>query len=206
MLRKTKIILDWTVLTAAFGFTLILIPLYYHFLISMGQAKVDIFFDRAADILIGAIFLFLLAYLVKRDKESPSSAYLWLVGIVVAGLVVSMGFKITHERLHFLTYCLLSMLVWRALRHHIGTKELYLASFLLVMTFSVADELFQLSGLGGRNFEWKDLAIDWLSAAAGIALVVFVVRPKLEASSLGIQRGIKRLREGESYLKKRGKS
>lgn len=206
MIRKNKIIIDWAILTASFCFTLALIPLYHYLIVLLGQAKVDIFFDRTADVLIGVIFLFLLAHLVKGDKKSPSSAYLWLVGIIVAGVVVSMGFKITHERLHFLTYCLLSLLAYRVFRHYTGTRWVYLVSFLFVMVFSIADELFQLSGLGGRNFEWRDLAIDWLSAAAGIALVAFVIRPKFEGSSFGIQREIRHLHESESYLKKRGKS
>jgi VanZ family protein len=165
----------------------------------LNEDAVDNILNPIINILIGLVFVSLLVYLMKKGRQASILSYIWLVVFFIITTYFLMRVEITRDRLHFLGYGILSLFLYRALRHNFGTEMLYIWSGSFIMLFGVLDETLQLSGLGGRNFELKDIGIDWLSGLIGQAIIAFVVRPKLEAVDIKIRRYIKNLKQQKAY-------
>ena len=110
-----------------------------------------------------------------------------------------MNVEMSHDRLHFFGYGILSLLLWRALRHSIATYMLYFWTLLAVMIFACLDELCQFSGVGGRTFSFTDIKTDWFSAFLAQLLIVLVLRPKLEVVQVKINHYIKKLSQSRDF-------
>ncbi len=202
--RRSWVIFDWVVLIVIYSLNLLIIPISNRLIVWWGPTTVDSVFNQLVTLLILSLFIVVLVYiLVLSHKEFPPSSFIWLVVILAVGMFVLTRVQITRDRLHLLNFGLLGIIAYRALRHHIGTKLLYLWAMLLVMAFAVVDELIQLTGWGGRNFELRDILIDWFAAGAGLLLIAIVIRPKLESASISISHKMKDLRDTEKYLKRR---
>ncbi|MBU2540764.1 MAG: VanZ family protein [Candidatus Omnitrophica bacterium] len=199
MYQRTRIILDWTIAISVYSLLLLIIPFSNKLLVSLNADTVDVILNMIINLLIAAVFICLLIYLIARGKESAASSYIWLGVFFIVSMFFLMNVKVTTDRLHFLGYGILSLFVYRALRHNIGTQILYGWSSLFIMFFAVLDEMLQISGLGGRGFEIKDVGIDWLSGLTGQFLIALVVRPKLEAVNIKIRRYVEELKKIKTY-------
>ena len=86
------------------------------------------------------------------------------------------------DKMPFLAYGLLSVLVHRALSLDVRTPWSYLATVASVAALGVADENIQYYLLPNRVFEWKDALINVDAAVLATALI-WVLRPIGAASS-----------------------
>lgn len=136
----------------------------------------------------------------------PISSYVWLMIFFI--ITVSLLFKveITRERLHFVGYGIISLVLYRALRHKIGTKILYVWISVIIMVFAILDEILQgLVGMGS-SFGLKDIGLDWLSGLLAQFLIVFVARPKLKDIDIKIRKGADKLERTKNFeLNHKGK-
>lgn len=201
MNQKHKIIIDWAIVLSLYFLVLLIIPFSHKFLPNLGEDTVNIILNRIIDVLIAVVFIGLLSYLIIKKKSSSLRSYIWffIFFIITTYFLDKVG--ITKERLHFLGYGILSLFLYRALRHNIATQLLYLWSSLIVMLFAFFDEVFQMSGLGGRGFELKDIGIDWLSALLGQLLIALVVRPKLETVNIKLRHYMHNLERARIFTK-----
>lgn len=83
---------------------------------------------------------------------------------------------VTRKAAHIFLYLVLGLLVYAAVRTHgLPKGKGALVSVLIALGYAVTDELHQLS-IPGRSGELRDVLIDTVAAAIGIALYVAVDR------------------------------
>ena len=102
-----------------------------------------------------------------------------LVGLAVLGSIYvylyGYAFQAAAEKLHLLEYGLLSWILWWAW----PPKRIHWAAasvFLFNATVGAIDELIQ-SHTPGRVGEFRDVLINWESAALGLALLLLITMP-----------------------------
>lgn len=205
MYKKTRVILDWSIAISCYLATLLIIPLSNYFLPNLGESTVDAVWNLFINIIIAAVFIILLAVLVSRGEKASLSSYISLAVIFGLGIFFLAHIQASHDRLHFLGYGILSLLLWRALRHSIATYMLYFWALLAVMIFACLDELLQLSGAGGRNFSFADIRTDWFSALLAQLLIALVFRPKLEVAAVKINYLLRKLSQARDFQSKFGR-
>lgn len=181
-------IIDWGVTITIYLLVLLIIPVSDKLFPNLNENTVDFILNRIINVLVITIFLCLLIYLLKNGNQSKASSYIWLAifFVVCTYFLTQVGF--TKDRLHFLGYGILSLFLYLALRHKIGTQMLYAWSVFLIMLFAILDEALQLSNVGGRGFEIKDIATDSFSGLTAQLLIALVIRPKLEKADIRIRR------------------
>lgn len=200
MYRKTRVLVDWIAVLTAYSLVLLIIPLSNILFGYLGAETVDAGLNLVINLLIAAVFFCLLVYLIKRGKKSSFASYLWLAVFFIISIYFLAQVQVTRDRLHFLGYGILSLLLYRALRHNIGTKMLYFWSSIFIMFFATFDEGLQAFGWGGRAFELKDIGIDWLSSLLSQFLIALVVNPKLEAVEIKIVKHVRDLKEMRAFI------
>lgn len=200
MYRKERVVVDWAVVLCVYCLILLIIPISDKLLAYLNQDIVNTILNLAVNILIGLVYLCLLVYLVKRKRKSGALSYALLTVFFIISEYFLMQVKVSTDKLHFLGYGILSIFLYRALRHITGTNFLYVWSALYIMLLAILDEVLQIFGLGGRFFEFKDIGIDWLSGLIGQALIAGVLRPKLETADINIHRYIKGLERIEDFV------
>jgi VanZ family protein len=127
-------------------------------------------------ILIFFICLYLLWF---RLKIRAFSNYIWLVSIVL--IYVYFTLKLwgrPEEAVHFLEYGLLGYLLFRALRHHIPDKTIYLAVFLIGGMVGILDEVLQWI-IPLRYWDFRDIGLNALSVGLSQTAIWRGIRPKL---------------------------
>ncbi|MFH1201702.1 MAG: VanZ family protein [Candidatus Omnitrophota bacterium] len=199
MYQRTRIILDWAVVLIEYSLILLIIPISDKLLLGLNQNSVNALLNLIINIIIGLVYISLLAYLIKRGKASTVGSYAWLAFFFIISVYFLMKVQITTDRFHFLGYGILTLFLYRALRHNIGTKMLYVWSAIFVMIFAILDESLQLIGLGGRAFELKDIGTDWLSSLIGQGIIALVVRPQLETIDIKIRSYTKALKKAKVF-------
>lgn len=205
MYRKTKVILDWSIAIAAYLATLLAIPLGNLIFGYLGETQVDGIFNIAVNIIVALVFLSLFIIIISKGEEVRFSSYAWLVVICVLSIYFLINIQVSRDRLHFLGYGVLSLLLYRALRHSIATYMLYLWVLLAVVLFAFLDELLQLSGAGGRSFSFTDIRIDCFSALLGQLLIALVIAPKLELAQTKLSRYLKEFSRLDRFRRQLGR-
>ncbi|MEE8585146.1 MAG: VanZ family protein [Acidobacteriota bacterium] len=103
-------------------------------------------------------------------------AYATLI-LIAAGLVVFFQqLQQPANRLHFLQYGPLTLLVFDALRFHCRDRYHYVWTLLLVTCIGLGDETLQI--FAGRRFDSYDLLLNSMAALFVLALIGFVVEPE----------------------------
>lgn len=204
MYQRTRIILDCIAAIAVYSLVLLIIPVSDKFLAHLNEDTVDAVLNLVINTLIGLVFIFLLFFLIRRGRRGSLSSYTWLLFFLFASVFFLAQVQVTRDRLHFLGYGILSLFLYRALKHYIGTQMLYVWSSLFIMVFALLDETLQMSGLGGRSFSWQDVGIDCLSSLIGQCVIARVIRPKLESVNIRLRRYAKGLKEIKAFAQKHG--
>ena len=197
MRYRSKIITDWAIAVIFFIFimTMLVVP-------GVGEVRsvvsnANLLINILTGVLFGLIFIALLLYLFFKDKNKTSS-YFWLTGTFLIYFVVLNMTDTAWDRFHLVEYGILSLLLFRALRHSIATKMLYVWSFVIVLIFALLDETLQLF-VTNRGFELSDLGLDCLSAFAGMLLVATVIRPELKTVNFKIRRYANEFKKGKRF-------
>lgn len=113
---------------------------------------------------------------VLRRHRSPSALF-GLLGIAAVYAAALVLIPLTAgERTHFLSYGLLALLAYRALRLDLRIGTSAAAAVAVVAAAGFGDELIQ-AVLPNRVFEWKDVLLNALSGGLAAA-VVWVMAPR----------------------------
>lgn len=202
MYRRTRVILDWSIAISSYLATLLIIPLSNYFFPNLGESTVDTAWNLFINITVAMVFIVFLAILAAKRNNVRLSSYISLAVIIGLSVYFLIHVQASRERLHFLGYGILSLLLWRALRHSIATYMLYFWTLLAVMVFSCLDELLQLSGSGGRTFSFADIKTDWFSAFLAQILIFLVLRPKLDFVGVKLNYYVKKLSQSRDFRSK----
>lgn len=194
MYQKTLIILDWIVIFCVYFLVILSTSLSGQIFPQLNKNTVDALLNLVINIAIGLVFIGFLVYLIKRTRNTPLSSYIWLLVFFIITVFFLFRVETTRERLHFLGYGIMSLVLYRALRHRIGTKILYLWSCLIIIIFAILDERLQSFIARGSSFEFRDIVIDWLSALLAQFLILLVARPKLENVDIKIRKDMDKLK------------
>jgi hypothetical protein len=198
MYQRTKIILDWSIAVAVYILTLLIIPISDKLFSHLNANTVNPLLNFIINAVIAVVFVGIPIFLVLKGRPAISS-FVWLAVIFIISAYFLAKVEFTKDRLHFLGYGILSLFIYRALRHNVGTKMLYAWNCLIIMLFAIFDEALQFSGSGGRYFELKDIGTDWLSGLVGQFLIALVIKPKLEAVGIKIRRYTKDLQRTQDF-------
>lgn len=112
--------------------------------------------------------------LLLRPRRWGAYATLFLIA---AGLfLVFRQMSVPSNRLHFLQYGPLTLLVFDAVRFHCRDRYHYVWTVLLVSCIGLGDEFLQL--FAGRRFDSHDLLLNSMAAVFVLAMLGFVVEPE----------------------------
>ena len=103
----------------------------------------------------------------------------WLQGIGVPGSRETLGFLV-RKGAHMTEYAVLALLSFYALRAHIERGGALLWSFGIAVLYAISDEIHQLF-VPGRTGSPRDVIIDALGAAIGLALAAWFSRRREQA-------------------------
>lgn len=202
MYQKTLIAFDWTVVFCIYFLTLLTSSLSRQFLPHLGENTIDTALNLIINTAIGLVFVSFLAYLIKNFRKTIVSSYIWLAVFLIITVFFLFKVEITRERLHFLGYGVMSLALYRALRHKIGTKMLYVWVSVIIMVFAILDEKLQSFVAMGSSFEIGDIGIDWLSGLLAQFLILLVARPKLESIDIKIRKDMDKLKRMKKFQSK----
>ncbi len=82
------------------------------------------------------------------------------------------------EKVHFLEYGLLGLLLCKTLRYHIKDKTMYLLGIVIVYIIGMTDEGIQWA-LPSRVGEYRDIWMNFMSGGLAILAVLLVIRPRV---------------------------
>ncbi len=85
---------------------------------------------------------------------------------------------VAAEKIHFLEYGLLGLLLCKTLSYQIKDKSAYLVALVIVYLIGMTDETLQWA-LPNRVGEYRDIWINVVSGALAIAAVWLVIRPRV---------------------------
>lgn len=138
--------------------------------------KVGNFADYSAALILAVFGLFIIFYLIAKQKNIRS--FIWLV---VLTLIYALGLnrlKLPIERIHFIEYGLLAIFVFRALRHNVRNKSIYLWSGIIVFCLGLLDEGIQYI-LPNRVYDTRDVIVNGIAGILGLLVLDLVFKPKL---------------------------
>lgn len=128
-------------------------------------------------VVLVVLALYMVFYLIAAKKTI--SSFLWLPLLITFYVLALRMIELPIERIHFIEYGLLSILVFKALRHSIQNKSVYAWAALIAFLFGCIDEGIQYF-LPNRSFDIKDITVNAVAAFFGLALLALVFRPRLE--------------------------
>ena len=202
MYNKSKIFIDGAIAILAYLLTMASMPFAGSVFPKLEDNMADPFLNKAISLSIGLVFLGVLIYLMARKKEIRAASYLWFFAFLAISILLLTQVRITKDRIHLFMYFVLCVLIYRTLRHAVGTNMLYAYSAASAMIFGVLDETMQLSGWGGRSFEFKDIGFDCAGAMLAVSFIALVIRPKLEAAEISIRRRESEPEKINAFVKK----
>lgn len=103
------------------------------------------------------------------------------VGVAYAAIIATVELT-PAEKLHFLYYGFLAILVYRALGLDLGGGRLVLTTVIVVAVIGYGDEVLQ-GMIPRRHFEWKDVALNAVSGLLATALILIFKQPERDATS-----------------------
>lgn len=124
-------------------------------------------------------FIILLYFLIYKLKIRSISNYIWL--LLIAGLYTYFTlklWKIPEEAIHFLEYGLLSFFLFKALRHNIRDRSIYITAALLALLIGTFDEIIQWM-IPRRFWNFRDVGLNALSGGLFQLAVWKVLKPKI---------------------------
>lgn len=146
-----------------------------------GRSSADIF-GYSVIFIVCISFLIGLYLLWFRFKIRSFPSYLWLTVIVCIYIFFTLKlWKRPEEAVHFLEYGLLGFLLFRALRHHIDDKSLYLTAFLIGALVGIFDEALQWM-IPRRIWDMRDIGLNALSCGLAQIAIWKGIRPECSPS------------------------
>ena len=174
--QRIKRMRDWWIVLFYILFLYISLPfmpgLWGRFVQTAGRLA-----DYFAAFILGIIGLFIILYLITKRKDIRN--FMWLAMLASAYAVGLNSLKLSIERIHFIEYGLLSLLVFRALRHNIGDKSIYLWSGITVFCLGFLDEGIQYL-LPSRVYDTRDVIANGVAGVLGLLVIGLCFQPKLE--------------------------
>lgn len=144
-------------------------------------------FGYSVLVVVVLVFLICLYLLWYRLKIRALSNYIWLASVTLVYIYFTLKlWRRPEEAIHFLEYGLLGFLLFRALRHHLPDKTVYLAAFLIGVMVGVFDEIFQWI-LPLRYWDFRDIGLNALAVGLCQIAVWKGLRPKLPSPRVGIR-------------------
>ncbi len=160
---KKKIFLSWLLVLLCASSIFLLVPLA-RTISDFVQTYWDVsLFGYSVLVAIFLIFLLSLYLLWYRLKIRAVSQYLWLAAVALAYVFFTLKlWRRPEEAIHFLEYGLLGFLLFKAFRHHIHDKGVYIAAFLLGAMIGLFDEILQWM-IPLRYWDLRDVSLNALS-------------------------------------------
>ena len=122
---------------------------------------------------IGTIYLLFFKFKIRAFKN-----YVWLLILVFLYVYFILQLrKSPVEVTHFLEYGLLSILVFRALSHHIKDKSIYFSTAFIILIIGTFDEIIQWI-VPGRVWNFKDVGLNLISGGLIQLAIWQVIGPK----------------------------
>jgi VanZ family protein len=137
------------------------------------------FFGYSVICVVCIAFLTGIYLLWFRLKIRAFPNYLWFA--VIACAYIFFTFKLwerPEEAVHFLEYGLLGLLLFRALRHHIHDKSVYLTAFLIGGLVGIFDEVLQWM-IPRRIWDIRDIGLNALSCGLCQIAIWKGIQPRL---------------------------
>ncbi len=128
--------------------------------------------------MLGFVFIGLIYFLIYRLRVRSLPNYIWL--LVLAGLYIHLTLKLRNspvEVTHFLEYGVLSILLFRALNHHIKDKTIYFNATLIILLIGTLDEIIQWI-VPGRIWNFKDVKLNVISGGLIQIAIWQVIGPR----------------------------
>lgn len=171
---KNREILDWGIVifyTCLIYITLPVMPgLWYKFVQRAGN-----FADYLAAVTLAVFGLAIIFYLFVKEKGIRN--FVWLGVLALAYAFGLSRLKLSIERIHFVEYGLLSIFVFRALRHHLKNKSAYVWSGIAVFCFGFLDEGIQYM-LPTRVYDTRDVIVNGIAGILGLLLIGLCIQPQ----------------------------
>ena len=112
---------------------------------------------------------------VKTKRVCRRATYALLLLVMAVYSLGMAWLSIPEERLHFVEYGILVFLVYRALILDLKGWPVYLLAFLTTSLIGLGDEGIQYL-LPNRHYQFKDVCLNSVSAALGLAFVYVLCR------------------------------
>lgn len=112
-------------------------------------------------------------------RRLPLSAWVWLIGALsLFALYIYELRDIPEEALHVFQYGMLSILVYRAMTHHLRNYNIYIAASLMVGMFGIIDEYIQWF-VPDRVFDLRDIRTNFFAGLLAQLTIMGGLRPKI---------------------------
>jgi hypothetical protein len=123
-----------------------------------------------------------LSYAVRRAGPIGLGRTAAVVAVGAAYVAIIATVELTPaEKLHFLYYGALAVLVYQALKVDLAGTALVVVTILLVALIGFGDEVIQ-GIIPRRVFEWKDVALNAVSGLLATALILVFEAEEIESS------------------------
>ena len=175
--QRAKKIRDWGIVLFYVSFIYISLPIMPSIWKGF-VSKVGSFADYAAAIILVIFGSFIVFYLISKQKDIRS--FMWLAILACVYAFGLSRLELPIERIHFIEYGILSIFVFRALRHNIKNKSIYLWSGIAVFGLGLIDEGIQYV-LPNRVYETRDVIVNGVAGILGLFLIGLCFKPKLES-------------------------
>ncbi len=119
----------------------------------------------------------------RKTPFRKLSSYLILGLTIMSYLILLWIIKIPEEKIHFLEYGILAVLIERALRIEKKVFLTYVLTVLFTSFFGLVDEVIQ-HYLPERYFGWGDVLFNALGGILGVVLVFIAQRERAKGNSV----------------------
>ncbi len=161
------------------------------------QVQLGLFTIYLRNITIVGLALFLIAFMIYKERYKQQSTYVALGIIFVWGAILVNNFGAPAEATHLLEYGGLAVLLFYKFRKHfaaVRSAPLYLAAATLTLTVGILDEIYQ-GWLPNRYYDLNDIFTNASSGILGLVYVWGVLRPgplreRFKSILNGGQRGV----------------
>ncbi|MFH1045795.1 MAG: VanZ family protein [Candidatus Omnitrophota bacterium] len=164
--KKLKVI-DVLIAGAYLAFIYLTLPVMPRVWESLSQALGPLA-DYVAQIILMLAVLAVGAYSIAKHQGALS--ILAVAIIMLCYLLGLNSLKLSIERIHFVEYGILAVLIWRALRGNFSNNAVYLWSAMLVTLAGFIDECIQYR-LPTRVYDNRDVLVNAFSGILALGLV-----------------------------------
>ncbi|MBN3039023.1 MAG: VanZ family protein [Candidatus Omnitrophica bacterium] len=165
---------DWTVAVIYILFIYFTLPIMPGI-----WKKLNSFSESLANLLPVTLLVTAGVFIIMHLVFSRKSAFSF-ISLAILWFIYSLGLstiKLPVEKIHFIEYSFLAILVFRALRHNFEGRVIYLWSSLAVFILGCIDEVIQYF-LPNRVYDLRDVLINGFAGVLGLALLGFCLEPR----------------------------